>query len=254
MSVFGDYARYYDLLYRDKDYTAEAAFVDQLIQKHLPGALNLLDLGCGTGAHAIALGQKGYRVHGIDVSNEMLQRAEERLGRISKEVPRVSFSQGDIRTARLDGTFDAVVSLFHVMSYQVTNEDLRAAFATARAHLRPGGLFIFDCWYGPAVLAVRPDVRVKRFEDQGIKITRIAEPVLHPNDNVVEVNYEVLVEDKATGVVEHLKETHRLRYLFKPEIEILFATNNLQPVACTGWMTDGSLSEETWYGCFVARG
>ena len=52
-----------------------------------------------------------------------------------------------------------------------TNADLLAAFATAREHLNPGGVFIFDCWYGPAVLAERPSVRIKRMEDGATSIT-----------------------------------------------------------------------------------
>ena len=48
-------ADFYDELYESKDYTAEADYVDGLIQRHLPGAQSLLDLGCGTGRHAIKL-------------------------------------------------------------------------------------------------------------------------------------------------------------------------------------------------------
>ena len=45
MSVFGPYARYYDLLYRDKDYAAEARFVADLVRAHAPRANRLLELG-----------------------------------------------------------------------------------------------------------------------------------------------------------------------------------------------------------------
>ena len=38
------------------------------------------------------------------------------------------------------------------MSYQTSNDDLNATFASARANLKQGGVFIFDCWYGPALL------------------------------------------------------------------------------------------------------
>ena len=90
----------------------------------------------------------------------------------------VAFSQGDIRAVRLGRTFDVVVALFHVTSYQTTNEDLAAATATAATHLEPGGAFLFDCWRGPAVLIQRPEVWVKRLDDDDISLTRVAEPGL----------------------------------------------------------------------------
>ena len=64
--------------------------------------------------------------------------------------------EGDIREIRLNKRFDTVIALFHVISYQTTNEDVTAAFETARQHLNSGGIFIFDISYGPAVLTERP--------------------------------------------------------------------------------------------------
>lgn len=56
--VFADYARYYDLLYRDKDYKAEAEYVARLIRKFHPATQNILELGSGTGIHARLLSKK----------------------------------------------------------------------------------------------------------------------------------------------------------------------------------------------------
>ena len=62
-TVFADYARYYDLLYRDKDYAAEAEYVAGLIRKFHPSARSILELGSGTGIHASLLTEKGFTVH-----------------------------------------------------------------------------------------------------------------------------------------------------------------------------------------------
>jgi SAM-dependent methyltransferase len=245
--IFERYSRYYDLLYRDKDYAAEAAFVHALIQKAAPGAASVLELGCGTGLHAAALAQRGYRVHGIDLSDEMLARAQKRNS------DKVSFARGDVRDLRLGRTFDAVISLFHVVSYQTTNADLEAIFGTARTHLKEGGAFVFDCWYGPAVLTDRPVVRVKRMEDEAIRVTRIAEPAMHPNECVVDVGYQIFVEERATRAVEQLAELHRMRYLFRPEIEALAEGAGLELVEGCEWLTGKPLGEGTWSACFVAR-
>jgi len=254
MTVFAHYSRYYDLLYRDKDYAAEVSFVDQLIRDTCPGASSILELGCGTGRHAELLARKGYTVHGIDRSDGMLADAETRRLALPGEMrDRLTFSSGDVRHVRLGKRFDAVVSLFHVASYMTVNEDLDQLFETARIHLEPEGLFLFDCWYGPAVLGDRPSVRVRRMEDDDVAITRIAEPVMRPNENVVDVNYEVLIRDKKTQTQQRLDECHRMRYLFMPEIVSLFASHGMKPAFFMEWITGREPGFATWNICAGGR-
>ena len=249
--VFDTYARYYDLLYRDKDYAGESEYVAAHIRKQAPQAERILELGCGTGAHAEHLARMGYSVHGVDMSEAMLARAEARKAALPPDVAaRLSFGLGDVRSVRTGETYDAVISLFHVMSYQTTNADLEAAFATASVHLQPGGLFLFDFWYGPAVLTQKPEVRVKRLEDKEIKVTRIAEPEMHVNENVVDVNYTVLIEVKASKKVEQVRETHRMRYLFLPEL-LHFADGKVwTDFNSFGWMKLQALHQDDWAGLF----
>ena len=247
MTAFGSYARYYDLLYRDKAYGAEAAHLAALLDSYAPGAKRLLELGCGTGGHAVELAKHGLEIDGFDLSETMLASARKHSG------PHLRFEHGDARTLRVGHTFDAVVSLFHVMSYQTTNADLAAAFSTARAHLEPGGVFVFDCWYGPAVLTDRPVVRVRTIEDDSIVVTRIAEPVLHAERNLVDVNYLVFLRDKQSNETSQLSETHVMRYLFSPEIELLLQRAGFEITYAAEWLTGAALSYATWNACFVAR-
>jgi len=248
MSIFNTYARYYDLLYQDKDYEREAAYVDSLIRASSPGASSMLELGCGTGAHAKCFIDKGYTVHGVDQSATMLQQATERVG-----TERATFSEGYVRTIRVNRKFDAVVSLFHVISYQPTNDDLAASFATAYDHLSDGGVFAFDFWYGPAVLTDRPVVRIKRMEDDRVRVTRIAEPFMHPAENLVDVRYHIFLEDKATGETREIKESHRMRYLFSPELDLLLRQAGFSIVHAAEWLSGSPLSFTTWNGCIVAK-
>ena len=254
MSVFNSYARYYDLLYKDKDYEAEGTYVHKLIQHYAPGANLILDLGCGTGAHAKVLAEKGYTLHGVDSSSEMLESATRRLSDLNRDLAtKLSFSQGDIRTVRIDTKYDVVLALFHVMSYQTTNDDLMASFSTVRHHLRRGGIFIFDCWYGPAVLSEKPAVRVKQLEDERIFVHRIAEPVMHPGKNTVDVNYQVIIKDKLNMHVEELREVHRMRYLFNPEIELFSSMHELKLLDNFEWMSGKEPGFDTWGVCFVVQ-
>jgi hypothetical protein len=103
------------------------------------------------------------------------------------------------------------------------------------------------------VLTDRPVVRVKRMQDEHIEVTRIAEPVWHPNECWVDVNYQVSIRDRATGAVEELRETHRMRYLFKPEIELLAESVGLRVEHAAEWMTERAPDANTWGVYFVLR-
>jgi SAM-dependent methyltransferase len=245
MSIFdSSYAAAYDLLYRDKDYVGETRFVDALVRKHLPEAKTILDLGSGTGRHDLEFAALGYDVTGVERSAEMLAKARHSASGA------VRFEQGDIRTVRLGSLFDVVTSLFHVVSYQTSNADVLQAMETARAHTREGGIFIFDFWYGPAVLAERPSTRIKRLKGQRVSLTRLAEPVLRANENLVEVHYEMLVQEEGSEVVKRFHERHDMRYFSLPEIGWIVENGCWQVLESGEWMTGEMPSEKTW-GVYV---
>ena len=246
--IFDAYAAYYDLLYRDKDYAGEADYVHDLIQRHRPGTRDVLELGCGTGGHAVCLAGHGYRITGIDRSESMVRKARDRAARLTTGRP--EFLVGDLRDFRAGNSFDVVLALFHVMSYQTGNNELQAAMTTAATHLRPGGLFIFDCWYGPGVLTDPPATRVRRLQGDGVTVTRIAEPIHFPNENRVDVSYEVIVEGKLG--LQRIRELHAMRYLFTPEVDLLLEEAGLRRLALLEWQGNGPPSILSWNACFVA--
>lgn len=189
MKVFQDYAYYYNAFYQDKDYGAEAKTVDSLLKKYARNVRSIINLGCGTGRHDIELSKMGYQCTGIDVSPLMIDIARRNAMRYQCDI---NFEMADIKNYETEAEYDAVVSLFHVMSYQNSNDDILCAFKTARKLLKGrGGYFIFDAWYGPGVLSDKPHVRVKEVEDKKNKLVRVARPVLHDKEDLVDVNYEV---------------------------------------------------------------
>jgi SAM-dependent methyltransferase len=254
MTIFGQSARYYDSLYADKNYAAEVDYVSGLVRRHTPGARTILDLGCGTGRHAIEFAERGYTVLGVDRSSEMLQRAQQQHTCLSAPVlERLAFAQYDLRSLRLERRFDCVVALFHVLSYQSSNDDVLAAFATAKSHLKPGGALIFDCWYGPGVLTDPPVVRTRAIEERGQRLTRIAEPVMRVNANLVAVRYRFIVEMDLPGPRAEFEETHTMRYFFAPELALALQMTGLRLVALYEWMTAREPNCHTWNVSVVAQ-
>lgn len=241
MTVFGDYARYYNVLYQDKDYAGEADFVLTCLKRRHEAPRTLLDLGCGTGRHALEMAHRGVSVTGVDMSATMLDMGRQMLAVAPELPPGVTpprLLEGDARTVRLETPFDAVTSLFHVMSYQNTEEDALAVLETARCHLKPGGCFLFDFWYGPGVLTDPPTERDRVMEDALTRVQRHAHPVHRISDNIVEVHYDIRLTDKTTGSESSLREMHSMRYWFLPELRYLARQAGFSPVAEGAWLRD----------------
>lgn len=251
MEVFHDYAYYYNLFYGDKDYAAEANTIKSIIEQY--GKQNvtkrIFNIGCGTGRHDVVLNKLGYKVHGIDLSSEMINIAKSHVAGSNDFIYEVQ----DARNFAVKEPCDIIISLFHVMSYQNTNQDLSKVFNCVNKALNSGGLFVFDAWYGPGVLSDRPSVRVKRVEDRENFFVRIAEPVMYPNENIVSVHYDVNVINKLDGKIKQISETHNMRYFFKPEIEELLIQNGLKLLECIDCNTLKTPDFNSWTVYFIVE-
>jgi SAM-dependent methyltransferase len=247
---FGEfYARAYDAFYRSKDYAQEARFVLDRISGGRP--LRILDLGCGTGLHAIEMVQAGHMVTGVDFSAQMLSRAEARRDALPAEAQgRLGFRTGDARTVRCGATFDAVISLFHVMSYMAGDSDFDAALATARAHLEPGGLLLFDFWYGPAVLADPPQSRERVVNDGERHIKRTTTPHWDRERDVVRIAFGVEETDLPTGRVTRASEEHVMRYYFADGLKTALSRNGFDDARFGEWLT-GHAPTPSSFGVYV---
>lgn len=250
--AFGSsYARQYDGFNRSKDYAAEVDYLDRLICQFFDRPRSLLDLGCGTGGHAVHFAKKGYSVHGVDRSAEMIAQADQRAASTDKKGG-VTYHVGNIQELNLGQRFDVITSLFHVVSYLTSNAELNALMQVVRLHLNRGGVFLFDCWYGPAVLTQHPEVRVKRVGIEGREVTRIAEPILNANANTVDVRYEIIVSGQEGSSCQVFRETHKMRYFFRPEIDLFLSGHGLSCLRCEEWLTGRPPGTDTWGALFVA--
>ena len=135
MRIYSELAPWYQLLTHPSDYAEEADHIAHVIEATVDGpAETLLELGTGGGANASYLKAR-FRCTLTDLSEDMLD--------VSCALnPECEHVQGDMRSLRLESTFDAVL-LHDAVVYMLTEDDLRAAITTAATHLRPGGVAIF---------------------------------------------------------------------------------------------------------------
>lgn len=245
------YALYYDLLYSDKDYEAECNFVEEIFQKYSPTRITtILELGSGTGGHAIPLGKRGYKVLGIDISEAMIARARRKAEDANLNL---DFRLMDLRQLDLDRIFDACIGMFAVLGYVTGNQDILLALRNARKHLGESALFVFDCWNGLAVLRTLPSVRVKTVENGGIRIVRIAEPDLDASNHLCRVNYHVLVTQNNV-LIDETKETHVVRYYFPQEITHYLEDSGFEVLQiCPFPDLNGKVDENVWNITVIAK-
>lgn len=249
--VFDRYAQYYDLLYREKDYPAECDYLEAIFQAYSAFQVkNLLDVGCGTGGHAIHLAGRGYHLVGVDQSKSMLEEAARKSRALGEFV---RFIEADLTGFDLALKFDAAISMFAVIGYILENGQLAKGFQNIHKHLRTGGLFVFDVWYGPAVISQRPTDRYKIVNIEQDRIIRFVESKMNTLLHSVEVNYKVL-RIKRDVVIDELEEKHRMRYFFPKEIEYFLNVAGFEVLKLCPFMDlDGVLSEDTWNMGVIAR-
>jgi ubiquinone/menaquinone biosynthesis C-methylase UbiE len=249
------YAEHYDLFYAGKDYESECNILEEVFRRYGKGKIRtILDLGCGTGNHAFPLAKRGYEVTGVDRSGDMLANARSKLANFkSQSQPLPMFLQGDLRSLDLDRKFDAVLMMFAVLGYQLTNEDILSALKTVRRHLKPGGLFIGDVWYGPAVLAIRPGDKIKTMPTEDGKVIRLASSGLDIYHHLATVNYHVLHLQGQT-VLSETKESHQMRYFFPQELALFLDQTSLEMLRVSAFPSLAEdANEQSWNALVVAK-
>jgi hypothetical protein len=130
-ALYDELADWWPLLSPPEEYASEAAEYLRLMRKAVDGPLEeALELGSGGGNNASHL-KRDLRMTLVDRSPGMLA-VSRRLN------PECEHIEGDMRSVRLERTFDAVF-VHDAIAYVTTEDDLRAAIATAAEHCRRGG-------------------------------------------------------------------------------------------------------------------
>jgi SAM-dependent methyltransferase len=222
--LYSDLAAWWPLISPPEEYAEEAAYLATVLGSAPTLVREVLDLGCGGGHNAVHL-KDHLTLTLLDISAEMLS-ASRRLN------PECAHHQGDMRTARLGRTFDAVL-VHDAVDYMTSEADLRQVVETAFAHCRPGGLALFV-----------PDYTADTFlaasgqgggSDPAGRQASFREWTWDPDpaDTWVQSEYEFTLR-AADGTVQVVHETHRLGAFSRAAWLRLLAAAGFDPAAGFG--------------------
>ncbi len=141
MDSYQSFAKVYDMFMDDVDYDSWAEYLKGLLAEYGIKDGILLELGCGTGSMTERLASDGFDMIGVDLSEDMLQIAQEKKIRSGLDI---LYLLQDMTAFELYGTVRAVVSVCDSMNYLLDEKALLDCFSLVNNYLDPGGIFIFD--------------------------------------------------------------------------------------------------------------
>ena len=150
MSYRKNFSNIYDFVYSSKDYKRECDFILSLVGENK----KILDVGCGTGTHAAIISEKSNFVHGIDISEDMINVAKNKYLALEN----IDFIKSSVE-AYLSKTkikYDAVICMFNIVNHINKLEDLMVFINTCSRLLKSDGYIIFDCWNSVACAIEKP--------------------------------------------------------------------------------------------------
>jgi len=199
MSSYAHAAEYYDALYAgSKDYEHEASRLLEVFAGAGVPVRRVLDVGCGTGRHAEALGRRGLLVDGLDLEPAFVRLAAARN-------PGRDFHVGDMTAFEVSEPYDAVLCLFGTIGYAADETRLRAATQCLHDAVRSGGLVAVEPWLEPGD-ARDGHVTAQCGRGDGLAVARVSR--LTVSGSVTRLEFEYLVARR--GGIERLSERHEL--------------------------------------------
>jgi SAM-dependent methyltransferase len=207
-------ADYYDLIYRFKDYEAEATRVVERIRSIKPDCKTVLDVACGTGEHCRIL-KRHFEVEGVDINAKFVD-----LARLKN--PDCRFEVADMRDFALNRRFDAVLLLFSSIGYARTFEAVVRTFACLRDHLAEGGVILVEPWFKPEAWKTG-SVHLLSAERDDVKVCRMNTSETQDGCSYFKFHYLVGTPDGVT----HFTEEHLLGLFTVEEMMRAFAEAGL---------------------------
>lgn len=138
---YSNFAYIYDQLMDDINYKEIVDYIEEILNKNGVNGKLALDLACGTGTITSELASRDYDMIGVDISDDMLNVAEEKSAKADNKV---LYLCQDMKEFELYGTVDFVTCMFDSLNYILYYSDIKKIFKLINNYLNPGGVFIFD--------------------------------------------------------------------------------------------------------------
>ena len=248
----GKFSDIYDLFYAHKTYTQEADFVQSLLVRFGDQPTQkILELGCGTGTHSFLLEAHGHQILATDLSQDMIDKAN---AKAKARGSTVQFAAQDmIQLDQPARPFDTVICLFDSICYVTENADFENVLARVHAHLKPGGLFIFEFWNAAAMINHLDPIRIKRLQIGEDAFVKISEAELDIKHQLYKVKY-TLYEIKPDGRCQTYSEQHVNRFFQVQEMAYFLTKAGFQPFKWhAGYTDDETITGDTWNILCVAQ-
>jgi len=219
----------------------------------------VLELGCGSGRVTVTVAQAGFKIKGLDLSQQMLEQAEEKVSKLPHDIrARVSLIQGNMTNFDLDARFRLVVIPFRPFQHLLNVPQQLDCLACARKHLEPGGRLILDVFQTDARrmhdAEFLTERQVAEYEMPDGRRVRLTERVtaFHRAEqlNDVEMIYHVTHPD---GRQERLVMGFPFRYFFRYEVEHLLARCGFHIQEAFGDFDRSPLQDRSPEMIFVAK-
>ena len=126
--------------------------------EELAGDGAALEFAIGTGRVALPLSARGVSVHGIDISEPMLDQLRSKPGS-----EQIGITTGDFASTRVHGAFRLTYLVYNTIMNLTTQDEQVACFENAAAHLEPGGCFVIEVMV-PELRQIPPGERVRAFD------------------------------------------------------------------------------------------
>lgn len=199
---YGDFAAVYDRLMADVDYAAWAEYLASLLKSGgvQPGE-PVLDCACGTGEITLRLSREGYRMTGVDLSEQMLEIAQKKARKAGLKIP---FVCQDMRSLSLHRPVSAIVCACDGVNYLLSDMDVSAFFVSANRSLKPGGLLLFDF---SSAYKLEHMLGGQTFGEDGADCTYLWQNCFDPESRLLEMRLAFFLPD-GTGKYTRFDERH----------------------------------------------
>ncbi|WP_428079440.1 class I SAM-dependent DNA methyltransferase [Candidatus Pelagibacter sp.] len=244
--IFSKYAKYYDVLYKNKSYKKEANYIEKIINKYAGKKLRILELGCGSGGHAFELQKKGHSITALDTSKKMIEIANKKNSKNE-----ITFIQKDLKKFTSNKKFDVIILLFHVVNFLKQKNELKILARNSYQNLKKNGIIIFDFIHLNGVISDKPKKKIKIIKNKNLIITRKTKPFFIKYKKLFNVEFEMII-NKNNKLIEKFYEIHELRLHTLYEIKKIFK-NKFSVINIFKWMKYSKISNKDWFGLYILK-